>query len=82
VSQARGEGAARVLKAARTEGNHARRGSAVGQNGEREARRAGGQGRRRAGGMGLTLRWAGGGCAGGRGTCREAGEAVQPGEGV
>ena len=54
----------------------------MGQNGEREARRAGGQGRRRAGGMGLTLRWAGGGCAGGRGTCREAGEAVQPGEEV
>ena len=50
VSQARGEGAARMPKAARTEGNHARRSSAAGRSGEREAGRAGG-----GVGMGLTL---------------------------
>ena len=50
MSQARGEGAARMPKAARTEGNHARRGSEAGRSGEREAGRSGG-----GVGMGLTL---------------------------
>ena len=50
VSQARGEGAARMPKAAHTEGNHARRGSEAGRSGEREAGRSGG-----GVGMGLTL---------------------------
>jgi hypothetical protein len=50
VSQARGEGAARMPKAARSEGNHVRRGSEAGRSGEREAGRSGG-----GVGMGLTL---------------------------